>query len=251
MRSANPALNDDTFWDVKKAKDNPMTIDGTVNKSFLLIILVFISSYWSWIEAFPPGITVDPETASLPNWYIPVIIVSFVMGLYIIKNPHHSPYLAPIYAILEGVTLGALSAYFEIHYPGIAIQAISCTFATFLAMLLLYKLKWIPVTDNYRYGVATATMGIAIIYIISLGMQVVGLPVPYIHGSGYLSIGVSVFVIGIAALNLTLDFDYIEFGAKRGAEKHMEWYSAFGLLVTLLWLYVEFLRLLAKARSRD
>ena len=157
---------------------------------------------------------------------------------------------APIYAVIEGMILGSISAIFEKNYPGIVIQAVGLTFGVLFCLLMVYKSRLIKVTDNFRLGVVAATGGIALFYFISLALGFFGMRIPFIHESGPLGIGFSLFVVVIASLNLVLDFDFIEKGAEAGAPKFMEWYGAFGLLVTLVWLYIEILRLLSKLRNR-
>ena len=161
-----------------------------------------------------------------------------------------APITAPIYAVLEGLFLGGLSSMFEARFPGIAVQAIFGTFGTMAGLLLAYRTGLIKATENFRLGVFAATAGIAMLYLVSIVMGFFGKSIPFIHQSGAIGIGFSVFVVIIAALNLVLDFDFIEKGEEVGAPKYMEWYAAFGLLVTLVWLYVEMLRLLSKLRSR-
>jgi len=158
---------------------------------------------------------------------------------------------APVYALLEGLCLGALSGFFETQFPGIVLQAVGLTFGTLLALLVAYKSGVIKATENFKLGVVAATGGIALVYIATLVLGFFGVAIPFIHGSGPLGILFSLFVVVIAALNLVLDFDFIESGAAQGAPRFMEWYAAFGLMVTLIWLYLEILRLLAKLRSRD
>ncbi len=161
-------------------------------------------------------------------------------------------FLAPIYAILEGLALGVISIMMELRFPGgIAMQAVGLTFGTFLALLIAYKSRIIRATENFKLGIAAATGGIFVIYMISFVLGFFGMNVPYIHESGLIGIGFSLFVVVIAALNLVMDFDFIESGAEQGAPKYMEWYGAFGLLITLVWLYIEILNLLAKLRGRD
>ena len=156
----------------------------------------------------------------------------------------------PMYAVLEGLLLGGLSAMFEVRFPGIVSQAVFATFGTLFGLLFAYKTGIIKATENFKLGVFAATGGIAIVYLISFVMSFFGTRIPYIHESGLIGIGFSVFVVIVAALNLVLDFDFIEQGAESGAPKYMEWYAAFGLLITLVWLYIEMLRLLSKVRSR-
>jgi uncharacterized YccA/Bax inhibitor family protein len=173
-----------------------------------------------------------------------------VIALAIIFKKHWAPFLAPVYAIVEGVVIGFLSMMLEMQFPGIALQAATLTFGTLAALLMAYRSGLIRATENFKLGVVSATGGIMVVYLIDLGMQFFGMPIGFIHDSGWMGIGFSLFVVAIAALNLVLDFDFIETGVERGAPAYMEWYGAFGLLVTLIWLYLEILRLLAKARSR-
>jgi uncharacterized YccA/Bax inhibitor family protein len=248
MRSSNPALSDKSFQNLNVSADR-MTIGGTVQKSFVLICIVMATAIWSWGQAFPDGWDVV-ATPQIPVWYFPSILVAFVIALVIIFKKETSPWLAPVYALLEGVALGAISALFEYKYPGIVLQAVLCTFGTFIALLMAYQSKLIQATENFKLGVVAATGGIALVYLIDLGLRFFGMNVPFIHENGPIGIGVSVFIVIIAALNLVLDFDFIEKGAEHGAPKYMEWYAAFGLLVTLIWLYLEILRLLAKSRKK-
>lgn len=248
MRTSNPALSASTFESTVPF-DEKMTIEGTVNKSLFLISLVFASGYWAWQSAYPSGWG-PSEVPSIPNWYLPSIFIAFILSLVIIFKKTTAPFLAPVYALLEGASLGALSALFEVKYPGIVMQAVMCTFATFFSLLMAYKSQLIQATENFKLGVVAATGGIAIVYLIDIVLLYFGTQVPFIHENGPMGILVSVFVTVIAALNLVLDFDFIEKGAERGAPKYMEWYASFGLLVTLVWLYLEILRLLAKSRKK-
>jgi uncharacterized YccA/Bax inhibitor family protein len=160
-----------------------------------------------------------------------------------------SPFTAPVYALLEGFAIGAVSAFAEARYPGIAMQAVGLTFGTFICLLVAYKSGLIQATENFKLGVVAATGGICIHYLVDLSMMFFGKPIGFIHEAGWTGILFSVFVVVIAALNLVMDFDFIESGVSKGAPKYMEWYGAFGLLVTLVWLYLEILRLLAKSRK--
>ena len=179
------------------------------------------------------------------------MIGGLIVAILTIFKKHLSPITAPIYALLEGVALGGLSAFFESMYPGIVFQAVTLTFGVLFALLFAYRSGLIKVTQNFRMGVVAATGGIAIVYLVSWLMNMfTGSGISMIHESGWMGIGFSAFVVVIAALNLVLDFDFIEAGAKQGAPKYMEWYGAFGLTVTLVWLYIEILRLLSKLRSR-
>jgi uncharacterized YccA/Bax inhibitor family protein len=184
----------------------------------------------------------------------PAMLVGGLGGLVVamitIFKPRASPYTGPLYAVLEGILLGALSARYEQRWPGIPMQAVGLTFMVFLSLLIVYRTGLIKVTENFRMGVVAATGGILLFYLLTFILGLFGVSMPLLHGSGLLSIGISVVVVIVAALNLVLDFDFIERGASSGAPKYMEWYGAFGLLVTLVWLYIELLHLLAKLQQR-
>lgn len=244
MRTGNPALNAKAFR-VEYSGSNAMTIGGTVNKTTILLLMVAMTAIWSWKKVMTLG---DPS-AMMP-WIIGSAIVGFIIALVTIFKKTAAPITAPIYALVEGVFLGAFSALMELSYPGIVFQAITLTFGTLFALLAAYKSGLIKATENFKLGIIAATGGIMIIYLASFVLGLFGVNMPYIHGSGPIGIGFSIVVVIIAALNLVLDFDFIEEGAKRGAPRYMEWYAAFGLLVTLIWLYIEILRLLSKLRSR-
>lgn len=248
MRSSNPALRDSTFSTRADQGQDAMTIRGTVNKSFLLIAMVFASAYWSWSQSYPNGWGAE-ATPEIPGWYLPIVLIALVMAFIIIFKKTTAPFLVPVYAILEGLVLGALSAMFEVRFPGIVFQAVMLTMGTFMALLFAYKSQLIKATENFKLGIAAATGGIAIVYLIDLGLRFFGKSVPMIHESSPMGIAFSVVVVCIAALNLVMDFDFIEKGAENRAPKYMEWYAAFGLLVTLVWLYLEILRLLSKSRK--
>ncbi len=247
MRSANPALNANTFrgYSQPYGEAETMTIGGTVNKTGFLLILCLLPAAWVWQRFF---------TAQNPDVVYPYVIGGalggFVVALITVFKKEWAVVTAPVYAILEGLLLGGLSAIFEARFPGIVIQAVGLTFGTLFALLVAYKSGVIKATENFKLGVVAATGGIALVYLAGFVLGFLGIGIPYIHGSGLIGIGFSLFVVVIAALNLVLDFDFIESGAASGAPKFMEWYAAFGLLVTLIWLYLEILRLLAKLRSR-
>lgn len=242
MRTGNPALNDKVFRKAGTvvATGEAMTLDGTVNKTIISILITMGVAWFTW------------STPSLYVMSMPAVIIGFILALVISFKNSLAPMLTVPYAAVEGVFLGAISSYFETAYPGIVFQAVSLTFGTLFALLMLYKSKMIPVTQNFRLGILAATGGIAVVYLLSFIFSLFGMPFSFLHSSSPLSIGISVVVVIIAALNLVLDFDFIENAAESGnMPKHMEWYGAFGLLVTLIWLYVEILRLLAKINSRD
>ena len=246
MRSSNPALNDNVFLADYSAKNyGTMTISGTVNKTAILLGLVVITALFMWDKVY--GLQ-DPT--GYYGWLIGGSIAGLVLAMITIFKKTAAPYTAPLYAIAEGIVVGVLSAFMETIYPGIVFQATFLTFGVLFALLIAYKSRLIRATENFKLGVAAATGGIFLIYMASFILGFFGVSVPFIHESGWIGIGFSLFVVVIASLNLVLDFDFIENGAKSGAPKYMEWYGAFGLLVTLIWLYIEILRLLAKLRNR-
>ncbi|MCB1327691.1 MAG: Bax inhibitor-1/YccA family protein [Spirochaetales bacterium] len=245
MRTANPALNDNTFRKLDSATGEVMTLQGTVNRSFILLLLLLAPACYVWNGFFEDTLPVPVSLIMTGG-----AILGLVVAIVTIFKKTWAPVTAPIYAIVEGALLGGLSAYFESMFPNIVIQAVALTFGTMGALLLAYTSRLIKVTQNFRLGIVAATGGIMLVYLVSFIGGFFGFQIPYIHGSGWIGIGFSLFVVVIAALNLVLDFDFIERGAEQGAPKYMEWYAAFGLLVTLIWLYIEILRLLAKIRSR-
>ena len=243
LRSGNPALRADTFTRVPSVVGHEtMTIGGTVNKTAMSLAILFVAAMYVWgrgtTEDLPMGLVVGG------------FIGGFVVALVTVFKQTWAPYTTPLYAALEGLALGGISYLFEQRYPGIVAQAVFLTFGTLGALLFAYRSGIIRATENFKLGVFAATGGIGIVYLLSFVLGFVGINVPLIHSSGTFGILFSLFVVVIAALNLVLDFDFIEEGAERGAPKYMEWYGAFGLLVTLVWLYLEILRLLAKLQSR-
>lgn len=249
MRTSNPALTSKVFTGLAPTADR-MTIQGTVNKSFLLLILCALSAAWLWSRYFG-ALEPSQSLPAITPWMLGGAIGGFIVALVTIFKKNWAMVTAPIYALLEGLLLGGLSALFEAEYPGIVIQAVGLTFGVFFCLLVAYTTRIIRVSENFRLGVIAATGGIALLYLASFILGFFGIAIPFIHESGWLGIGFSLFVVVVAALNLVLDFDFIENGAAHGAPKYMEWYAAFGLIVTLVWLYIEILRLLAKLRSRD
>ncbi len=248
MRTANPALNSKTFLGSGHAEDvsSMMTIQGTVNKTFIMLVFLLVPATIMWNMFF----TSQSPQVVMP-WAIGGAIGGFVFGLITVFAKKSAPFTAPIYAICEGLFIGAISAIFEAKFPGIVIQAVGLTMGTLFCLLLAYKSGLIKATENFKLGVVAATGGIMVIYLVTWILSFFGSTIPYIHGSGPIGIIFSIFVVVVAALNLVLDFDFIEKGSELGAPKYMEWYAAFGLMVTLVWLYLEMLRLLAKLRSRD
>ena len=244
MRTSNPALNAKTFerFGPGAVTGEAMTIEGAVNRTAFLLVLLVATATWTWSQTFA-GVAVG-------GYLLGGLLGGFVVALVTIFKPTWAPVTAPIYAALEGLALGAISAIFEARYPGIVIQAVALTFGVLFALLVAYRSGLIPVTENFRLGVVAATGGIAIFYLVAIGLSFFNIRIPFLHESSWLGIGFSLFVVVIAALNLVLDFDFIEKGAEHGAPKVMEWYAAFGLIVTLVWLYLEILRLLSKLRNR-
>ncbi|MCD9045956.1 Bax inhibitor-1/YccA family protein [Luteimonas sp. MHLX1A] len=253
MRSANPALKESTFLDlgsgtVVSRDGDTMTINGTVNKTGFLLLLTVLTAAFAWSQA------VGADGQPAPGFGIYAwggAIGGFVIAMVTIFKKTWAPVTAPLYALVEGFFLGAISALFNAYYEGIVMQAVLLTFGTLFAMLFAYRSGLVRATENFKLGVVAATGGIAIVYLATIVLGFFGIQIPMIHESGIVGIGFSLFVVVIAALNLVLDFDFIETGAEQGAPKYMEWYGAFGLMVTLVWLYVEFLRLLAKLQGRD
>ncbi|MBT6870349.1 MAG: Bax inhibitor-1/YccA family protein [Candidatus Marinimicrobia bacterium] len=237
FRSGNPSLNKNTFKSFSASSENQMTLDGTVNKTGISLLILMLTATYTWNSPSPGLMMIGG-------------IGGFIVAMITIFKRHLSAITVPIYAALEGLMLGGVSMMFEQLYPGIVSQAIFLTFGILASLLLAYKSGLIKPTENFKLGVAAATGGIAIIYLMSWVMSFWGGSIPLIHSSSTFGILFSVGVIIIASLNLVLDFDFIEQGTEMGAPKYMEWYGAFGLMVTLIWLYLEILRLLAKLNSR-
>lgn len=247
MRTANPALGSKTFEGlaITGEQNETMTLNGTVNKTAMLLFLIVLAASWVWHLFSASG---NPAAISL--WIWTGAIGGFIVALVTIFKKEWAGVTAPIYAILEGLFLGGISAIFESAYPGIVLQAVALTFGTLFALLLAYKSGLIKATENFKLGVVAATGGIALVYLATFILGLFKIQIPFIHGSGLFGIIFSLVVVVVASLNLVLDFDFIESGASSGAPKYMEWYGAFGLMVTLIWLYIEILRLLSKLRSR-
>lgn len=247
MRTSNPALGEKAFDNLSpiSGQESIMTVQGTVNKAFILAFLVLASAAWTWSLSLSAH---NPDIISL--FMFAGAIGGFIFALITIFKKTFSPVTAPIYAVLEGLFIGGLSLTLEVKFPGIAIQAAGLTFGILFFMLFLFKTGILKATKKFTICVVSATGGIALVYIASMIMGFFGMSVPLISSNGIWGIGFSLFVVVIASLNFILDFDLIEYGANNGAPKYMEWYTAFGLMVTLVWLYIEILRLLSKLRSR-
>ncbi|MFT6747473.1 MAG: putative YccA/Bax inhibitor family protein [Glaciecola sp.] len=245
--SSNPTFGADTFKGINPSRDHSdvMTVSGAINKIAVLGLLVFGGALYTWNSL------IELNEMSLVMPYMLVGgLGGFAIAMIIIFKKQWSMYLAPIYCLFEGLFLGALSSVMELTFPGIVMQALLITFGVLFGMLLLYRLKIIKVTEKFKMVVSSATIGIALIYFVSFIGSFFNFNVPLIHSSGTFGIVFSLIVIVVAALNLAMDFNFIEEGAKSKAPKYMEWYSAFGLMVTLIWLYIEILRLLAKLKRR-
>lgn len=246
MRTGNPALNERTFQNMgAQGLEERMSIQGVVNKTLILLGLAMVTAAFTWTQ-FVEG-----------NQSLAIMLgfggaaAGLIIGLICGFKPGTAKITAPLYALAEGLFLGGISAIMEARFEGIVIQAVALTFGVMLVLLFVYKTGMIKVTENFRMGVAAATGAIALFYLVTFALRAFNLyEIPYVHESGLIGIGFSLVVVGLAALNLVLDFDFIESGAAQGAPKHMEWYAAFGLMVTLVWLYIEILRLLSKLRSR-
>jgi uncharacterized YccA/Bax inhibitor family protein len=251
MATSNPALSLDTF---RSAADdapmaNVMTVAGAATKSVILVGILMVAGAVSWNFTAPTSTNADPMYKMLFGVGAP--IAGFVVALITCFAPKAAPITAPIYAVLQGLFLGAISAFMNAKYSGIVAEAGVLTGGTLAVMATLYATRIIVVSDKFRAGIIAATGAICLAYLVTFLLNLFGVNFPYIHDNGMISIGFSLFVVVIAALNLALDFDTIETGARVGAPKYMEWYAAFGLLVTLVWLYLEILRLLAKLRNQD
>lgn len=257
---ANPALNERTFAPerirtidpgrleggvVDEAWRERMTLDGVVVRSLTLFPILLITGYFAW-----QSVDRGDGTVAFPGWLLIAVLGGLGVAILTIFKPKLSPITAPIYAAIEGLVLGAISAVYENAYDGIVLQAVMLTAGVFLLMLTLFSKRIVKVDDKFRRGVMMATGAVFLVYMITLVLNLFGASVPYIHDSGPVGILFSLVVVGIASANLLLDFDLIEKGIQAGAPKWMEWYAAFGLLVTLVWLYLELLRLLSKLRDR-
>lgn len=247
MRTANPALGRNTFRGLAAAagRADVMTIDGTVNRTFILFLCLMVTAVFTW-KTF-----MERQYAMVNTLMMIGFIAGAILALITIFKKTTAPVTAPLYALAEGLALGGISGMFELRYPGIVIQAVALTFGTLFCMLFAYRSGLIRPTKKFMLGVVAATGAVCLVYLASFVLGFFGVGIPYIHGSGPIGIGFSLVVVTIAALNLVLDFGFIEQGSSMGAPKYMEWYAAFGLMMTLIWLYLEILRLLVKLRSRD
>ena len=247
LRTSNPTLSEKVFRSagVAGTRTDSMTISGTINKTILLLLLTIASAGWIWGK-----VMADP-TASFNGWMLGGALGGFAVAMIISFKREWAGYLAPAYALLEGLFLGAISAFFEAMYPGLVLRAVMLTLAVMLVMLTAYRSGWIKVTEKFRSVLMVATAGIALAYLATWILGMFGVHFDAMYDSSPLGIGISLVVVAVAALNLLLDFDFVEKGSAANLPKHMEWYAAFGLMVTLVWLYIEMLRLLSRFASRD
>lgn len=246
MRSSNPALRDDTFTGYGYSRSDAMTVQGVVFKTLISLLLVMLTAGFTWIKYYQSG--GNPNSVAI--YTMIGVFGGLAVSLATVFKKEWAPVTTPIYALLEGLFIGGISAIMNSSYPGIVIQAAGLTFGTLFIMLLAYQSGMIAATERFKLGVVAATGAITLVYFASILLNWFGIQVPLIYSNGWVGIAFSFFVVGIAALNLILDFDFIEQGARQGAPKYMEWFGAFAMMVTLIWLYIEFLRLLSKLRSR-
>lgn len=239
-KSSNPVLG--TFNKIQSTSHETMSINGTSNKTLILLILLLISGFFAWTNA-----------QILAPFYMPiflgVLVISIAIAIFLAFKPLLAKYLAPVYAILEGVFLGLISLFFETMYPGIVFQAIILTILVAFFMNVLYRTRIIKVTRKFRSILMLCVLSIMGIYLISIALSFFGTTIPLIHESGPIGIIFSLAVVTIASLTLLLDFDFIERATQQKLPKAMEWYGAFGLIVSLIWIYLEILKLLAKLRN--
>ncbi len=271
MRSTNPALNEKVFtreielarsggaggrmprppvddrvspW-TPPASFETMTVGGTVSAAGVLLVLLLAAGGVGWAQVSP-----SPEGVRIPGWILPALLVGLGVAVLTFFKPRLARFTGPVYALVEGFLLGAISHVYNLRFGGIVVQAVGLTVAVFGIVLFLYATRIVKVTDKLRMGIVAATGAVFVVYMVSLVLRLFGADVPFIHDATPIGILISLAIVVIAALNLLLDFDFIERGAANGAPKYMEWYGAFGLVVTIVWLYLELLRLLSKLRSR-
>lgn len=246
MRTSNPALNEETFSSFNAgASSRTMTLEGTATKAAVLLALVTFAATYTW------NLVQGAAPQQVMPWIIGGSIGGLVLAMITIFKKEWAGATAPLYALAEGLLLGAISSFYETQFHGLVFQAVTLTFGTLAMMLFAYRTGIIRATAKFKMGVFAATGGIFLLYLVNMVMGMFGMPMQFLYSNGLLGIGISVVIVIVAALNLILDFDTIETGVKRGAPKYMEWYGAFALMVTLIWLYLEILRLLSKMRSRD
>lgn len=243
MESNNPVLSEKAFAEARVYGGPAMTLDGVTFKSGILLLLAIVSAALSW-----------NAVGSNTGVALPLVAVGgvggFIIALVLMFKQSWAPFLAPAYAVLEGFLLGAISFVFSAKYQGIAFQAAGLTMGVLGVMLALYRFRIVRATEKFKLGMVAAMGAIMLLYLVSMVMRLFGKPLPFLYDSSPLSIGISLVIVGVAALSLILDFDRIETYVRRGAPAYMEWYCGFGLLVTLVWVYLEILRLLSKLNDR-
>lgn len=245
-----PGITEPADVTEREAWRDRMTLDGVVLRGLILFPILLATGWFGWQSVKVERTELGTAVTAMPGWLLPVLLVGFGVAMVTIFKPRVSPYTAPLYAAVEGLVLGAISHLYEARYEGIVLQAVMLTGAVFALMLGLYSQRVIKVDDRLRKGILVATGAVMVVYLISMVMRLFGADITFIHEASPLGILFSLVVVGIASANLLLDFDLIEKGVENGAPKWMEWYAAFGLLVTLVWLYLELLRLLSKLRDR-
>jgi uncharacterized YccA/Bax inhibitor family protein len=243
MRSSNPVFNK-RFADMSRSATGggTMSISGTIDKSVILFFLVLISASFTWNRFLD-------ETVNISGLMGLGLFGGLIFAVATIFKPNWAPITAPIYALLEGLFLGGISAQFNYMYPGLPFQAVGLTLAVLIVMLTLYRLRIIQVTEKLRSGIISATMGVLLFYVAIWIAGMFGANLGFMMDSSPLGIGLSLVIVGIAAFNLLLDFDFIERASAQGYPAYMNWVGAFGLMVTLVWLYLEILRLLGRLRD--
>lgn len=236
-RSANPAFTKNfTNFSRDIPSSELMTLDGAVNKTGILLSLCFGGAFIGW---------------NIPQLMLPAMLIGFVLAMItIFRSPAKAGSTAPLYALTQGIFLGGVTLFFEVQFPGIAVQALALTFGILATLLVCYKSGLILPTQNFRLMLVSAIGGIFLLYFVNFIMSFFGSTLSFLTSNSPMSIGISIVIVAIASFSLVLDFDFIEEGAEKGMPKYMEWYGAFSLMVTLIWLYLEILRLLAKLRSR-
>lgn len=254
VKSSNPVFGRNIFnQSVSGTSEGVMTVNGTINKTGLMLLIVIFAASFTWRKFFG---AIDPANpmvmpSGIMTWTMVGAIGGLVMALITSFSPRRSAMTAPIYAVFEGLFLGAVSAMFEARFPGLVMRAVSLTFGVFLIMLMLYRSGTLRATNQFKKIMFAAMGGLMLVYLVSFIAGLFGANLTFLFGNGAFGIGFSLVVVAIAAFSLILDFDMIDVGASQGAPQYMEWYCAFGLMVTLIWLYVELLRLLSKFASRD
>ena len=267
FRNSNPALNEKAFQRVadtdagwaagtqsledayaapSATRTDAMTVNGTVWATAALLVLVIASGAYGW-----SSVDVTSESVSLPGWIFPVVLGALGVAILTIFKPNLARFTAPVYALLEGAFLGAISGLYNAAYDGIVVQAVGLTIGVFAVMLFLYGTRIIKVTEKLRMGIFAATGAVFLVYMANMVLSLFDAEVPFLHDTGPLGIGISLVIVAVAAFNLLLDFDFVERGVAAGAPAKTEWYAAFGLVVTIVWLYLELLRLLALLQGRD